>query len=406
MKLDPARHAWMRSPACRKVMAALENNARFVGGAVRNALMGQPVDDIDIATPLPPDRVTAKLTAAGVKAVPTGISHGTVTAVADGKPFEITTLRRDVRSFGRHAEVVFTDDWREDAQRRDFTINALYADQAGEIFDFVGGLEDLPARRVRFVGEPDRRIAEDYLRILRLFRFHVWYGGGPLDRAALAAAAAGRAGLRQLSGERIAKEMLKLLAASSPAFALGAMAEAGILSEIGLAAPVLDRLERLALIDRTHGFLPDPLLRLASLRPDAAVAERWRLSNAQKDRLAAASKAAGIVAPSLPHGEARKLLYRLGVQTFNDRLFLNWAGDADPGHDGAWCALLEIADFFASPRFPLTGRDAMDAGVPEGPQVGKVLAEVEEWWIESGFPADAFALRERLKRAARDAVKK
>src|SRR6201996_6519457 len=245
----------------RAVLAALDGEGKFVGGAVRNALLNKPVADIDIATPLLPDDVVARLKKAGLGAVPTGIEHGTVTAVVNGKPLEITTLRRDVSTDGRRATVAFTTDWAEDAQRRDFTMNALYADADGEILDTVGGIADLQAGHVRFVGDPITRIKEDYLRILRLFRFHAWYGKGELDDAALKASAAEKAGLAQLSGERIQKEMLKLLAAENPAPVLRVMAASGILGEILPGDLNIARLERLVTIDANNFFAPDPVLR-------------------------------------------------------------------------------------------------------------------------------------------------
>ena len=412
MRLDPAKHEWMRAPATVRLMAALTGSspameARFVGGAVRNALLGLKVDDIDIATPLTPDKVATLLEQAGIKSVATGIEHGTLTAVVDGKPFEITSLRRDVKTDGRHAEVAFGTDWAEDSRRRDFTMNALYASTGGELFDYAGGVEDLHAGRVRFVGEASSRIREDYLRILRLFRFHAWYGKGEIEAEALRAAAETREGIRTLSGERIAKEMLKLLAAENPAPVLREMESSGILAEVLPGAPNIASAQRLAEIDRQNGFLPDGLLRLAALRPDMpAVGERWKLSNAQRKRLEDIAGAREEILPSLSHREARKLLYRLGVQGFNDRLFANWAQDSDPSHAEAWCALLELADFFAPPRFALTGRDAIALGVPQGPLVGKVLSEVEEWWIEHDFTADKFSLAERLKAAVRAATGK
>ncbi|HWA31138.1 MAG TPA: CCA tRNA nucleotidyltransferase, partial [Rhizomicrobium sp.] len=293
-KLEPIKNPWMTAPETRAVMEALAKDggsARFVGGVVRNALLGRAVGDIDIATPLTPDDVTKTLEAAGLKAVPTGIEHGTVTAVSNGRPYEVTTLRRDVSTDGRRAVVAFTKDWAEDAQRRDFTMNALYANADGEVFDTVGGVADLKAGKVRFVGDPATRIREDYLRILRLFRFHAWYGKGEIDKAALKAAAENRAGLAQLSGERIAKEMLKLLAAEDPVPVLRSMAASAILGEILPGELNIARLERLVAIDASNFFAPDPVLRLAALLPDRAaaaneLADRWKLSNADRDRLA------------------------------------------------------------------------------------------------------------------------
>ncbi|MBN9592116.1 MAG: CCA tRNA nucleotidyltransferase [Alphaproteobacteria bacterium] len=386
------------------VMDALSadgGDARFVGGAVRNALLRRPVSDVDIATPLAPDAVIARLKQAGLDAVPTGLAHGTVTAIANGKPFEITTLRRDVTTDGRHATVAFTTDWKEDAARRDFTINAMSADRDGRVFDYFGGAADLAAGRVRFVGDAATRIAEDYLRILRLFRFHAWYGQGEIDRDALAAAAAARAGLATLSGERVQKEMLRLLAAERPVPVLRVMAASGILFDILPGELAIARLERLAAIDADSFFTPDAVLRLATLLPDAAIAreiaERWRLSGADRARLVDLCGATEKIVSYLSIKEVRKLLYRLGTGPFRDRVFLRWAADPKETNAIQWRALLAVADAWVAPEFPLTGRDVMIAGVPEGPLVGKILAEVEEWWVDSDFTDDEFSLAERLK---------
>ncbi|MDP3174473.1 MAG: CCA tRNA nucleotidyltransferase, partial [Phenylobacterium sp.] len=291
--------AWIADPRTIAVMDALEaaggaGCARFVGGAVRNALLGAEVDDIDIATTLTPQAVSAALAAASLRAVPTGIDHGTVTAISGGRPFEITTLRRDVATDGRHAVVAFTDDWALDAGRRDFTMNALYADRAGAVLDPTGiGVADALAGRVAFVGDPQTRIREDYLRVMRFFRFHAWYGAGEPDRAALAACAALKGPVAALAAERVSKELLKLLAAEDPRAALAAMAETGVLA---IAAPGLENLGRLSGLVEVEAQLmaePDAGLRLAALLDDdppasAAFAQRLRLSNALRDRLAAA----------------------------------------------------------------------------------------------------------------------
>jgi len=402
VKLDPKQHPWMTAPETRAVFAALgSDKARFVGGSVRNALMGRPVEDIDIATPIRPDEVTRLLESAGIKAVPTGIDHGTVTAVVDGKPFEITTLRRDVETDGRHAVVAFSEDWAEDAERRDFTMNALYASIDGEVFDYAGGVEDLKAGRVRFAGDAATRIREDYLRILRLFRFHAWYGRDELDSEALRAAAVEKAGLASLSGERIQKEMLRLLEAENPMPSLRAMAATGIIAEIFPDAVLLQRLERLVAIDEGNFFAPDPLLRLAALLPDpgfaAEIAERFRLSNAQTARLIDLTGAQEKIVSYLSIKEVRKWLYRLGSARFKDRVFLRWAEDPKESNAIQWRALLALADAWQRPKFPLTGENVKAAGVPEGPLIGRILAEVEEWWIDSDFIDDEFSLAERLK---------
>jgi poly(A) polymerase len=402
LNLDPKRNAWMTAPETRSVLDALDGEGRFVGGAVRNALLKKPVADIDIATPLTPDEVTRRLTAAGIGAVPTGIDHGTVTAVSSGKPFEVTTLRRDVATDGRRAVVAFTTDWAEDAQRRDFTMNALYADADGAILDTVGGVADLEAGRVRFVGDAKARIREDYLRILRLFRFHAWYGKGEMDSGALHAAAEGKAGLAQLSGERVQKELLKLLEADDPAAVLRVMAASGILAEILPGALDITRLERLASIDANAFFAPDPVLRLVALLPAdraaaEAVAAKLKLSNAHALRLDDLAAAKEKIVSYLSVKEVRKLLYRIGPARFKDRVFLKWAEDKKESNAVQWRMLLAVADAWERPKFPLSGREVMLAGVPEGPLIGRILEEVEDWWIDADFIEDQFSLAERLK---------
>ena len=401
-RLDPARNTWMTAKPLAKVMAALGGEARYVGGAVRNTLLGLDVADIDIATPLTPDVVTKRLDAAGLKAVPTGIEHGTITAVADGQPYEVTTLRRDVETDGRRAVVAFATDWKEDAGRRDFTMNALYAAADGEIFDYHNGIADLKEGRVRFIGDATARIREDYLRILRLFRFHAWYGKGELDAVALNAAAAEKAGLAKLSGERIAQEMLRLLEAENPLPVLRVMAASGILAEILPGALDMARLERLCAIDAANFFTPDPVLRLAALlgndaKSAASAADRFKLSNKDRGRIEDLAGAKEKIVSYLSIREVRKLLYRLDRERFRDRTFLRWAEDAKMSNAIQWRALLELANVWQRPDFPLTGRDVMQAGVPEGPLVGQILNEVEDWWIDADFIDDEFSIAERLK---------
>ena len=402
MKLDPKREKWMSDARTRAVMDALGPDARFVGGAVRNALLKREVSDVDIATPLTPDEVTKRLKKAGLGAVPTGIEHGTVTAISSGTPFEVTTLRRDVATDGRRAVVAFTTDWKEDAARRDFTMNALYATADGEVIDLVGGVADLQAGRVRFVGDATTRIREDYLRILRLFRFHAWYGKGEFDPEALRAAAAEKAGLTQLSGERVQKELLRLLEAENPGPVLRVMAASGILGELLPVALMIARLEKLVAIDAEAFFTPDPMLRLAALLPSDAVAadaaaKKLRLSNADAQRLIDIAGAKEKIVSYLSIKEVRKLLYRIGIAPFRDRVFIKWAEDPKESNAINWRMLLEVASTWPRPTFPLTGRDVMLAGVPEGPLVGRILAEVEDWWIDADFIEDEFSLAERLK---------
>jgi poly(A) polymerase len=398
-----ARAEWLNHADTRAVMEALGAGARFVGGAVRNELMGEEVSDVDIATVETPERVSALLTAKGIKVVPTGIDHGTVTAVTPSRHFEITTLRVDVKTDGRRADVAFTGDWVEDAKRRDFTINALYADADGTVHDPLGtGRTDLKARRVRFIGDANARIAEDYLRILRFFRFHAWYGAGEPDAEGLKACADAREGLRQLSGERVRDELLKIAAADNAGAAFRQMAAAGILSIALPEASRLDRFEKLVDIEANQLFKSDPLLRLAStLDLDkggvSALAARLRLSNRDRDRIEAMLTDKTKIVAYLSIREVRKALYLIGVETFKDRVMLGWAEDRKGHNTFQWRAMLAMADSWEKPEFPLTGEMIKQAGVPEGPEIGRVRREVEEWWIDADFTDDEFSIIERLK---------
>jgi poly(A) polymerase len=300
--------------------------------------------------------------------------------------------------------VAFSDNWEEDAARRDFTVNALYASFDGELFDYNNGINDLVGGRIRFIGDPVQRIREDYLRILRLFRFHAWYGGGDIDAAALKAAEAERRGLRILSGERIRKELLRLLESENPVAALRKMERHHVLVEIVPVTVNLDRLERLVAIDVGNFFQSDPLLRLIALvAADSSslqsLSERLKLSNDERDRLLDLAVAKEKLTPYLPVREVRRMLYRLGQKRFRDHVLLAWADDLKQSNSVAWRALLALADAWERPRFPLSGRDVMAAGIPEGPLVGRVLSEIEAWWINSDFTDDAFSLAERLKAA-------
>lgn len=401
MRIDSAKHPWMAAPETRRLLTAL-GEGRFVGGAVRNALLGIPVTDIDIAVPMPPEETVKRLEKAEIKFVPTGWEHGTVTAILAGQPFEVTSLRRDIETDGRHAIVAFTDDWEEDSARRDFTMNALYAAADGEIFDYHGGVQDLIAGRVRFVGEPATRIREDYLRILRLFRFHACYGKGEMDAEALRAAAAAKGGLRQLSGERVGKELLRLLECPGPVPALRMMAASGILPELLPYALRLPRLEHLVAIEAGNQFAPDALLRLAALLPDDVkvarnVTERLKLSNAERARLEALAMPGDKIPPQLSAAEVRRLLYRIGSQRFCDLVLLSWAASPRGAPVIHWRMLLSIADGWERPRFPLTGYEAMAVGVAEGPEMGRLLGLVEAWWLEQDFAPDHAQLLEKLK---------
>jgi poly(A) polymerase len=375
MKLPQTQ--WRRRPEMRRLIEVLggrEGETRFVGGCVRDALIGLEVSDVDLATRIAPDAVLERLKAAAIKAVPTGIAHGTVTAVIEGRPVEVTTLRRDVSTDGRRATIAYTDDWREDAARRDFTINALSADPAsGRVFDYFGGLADLEARRVRFIGDPLLRIAEDHLRILRYFRFHARFGSGKPDEAALEACAARANDLMALSRERIADELLKLLALPDPAPTAALMIERGILRPVLPEIESAEPLRRLVEAERSAGIAPHALRRLAALLPadpDAAtaIATRLRLSKKAVKRLALASER------SL--GNPHRLAYRIGIEAAVDRLLL--AGQAGPEVG----ALLE----WLPPRLPISGRDVIALGLESGPAVARTLQAVEREWEEAGFP--------------------
>lgn len=394
---------WMTASATQAVMRALlaAGGARFVGGCVRNTILGRAIDDIDIATPLEPSQVIRALSAAGLKSVPTGVEHGTVTAIAEGRPFEVTTLRRDVATDGRRAVVAFTQDWSEDAQRRDFRLNALYLDIDGGLYDPTGeGLADARAGRIVFVGEPEARIREDYLRILRFFRFFAWYGRGSPDAAALRACAALKDGVDRLSPERVSKELLKLLAADDPRGALALMRDGGVLAAVLHGSTGLDRLERLVAIERDTLGAADAELRLATLWPPDPVAVkresvRLRLSKAQCERLASAVVPQPEIGPTLALPPARRLIYRLGAKVFADRLMLAWASvlPADPA---PWLDLLHEARAWTAPTFPVTGADAAAMGLKPGPAIGDALRATEAWWVDQDFKPERRALLEYL----------
>ena len=401
---------WLTAGPTRVVIEALEARggrgcARFVGGCVRNALIGRPVDDIDIATILTPDEVTSALEARDLRVAPTGVEHGTVTGIAEHQPFEITTLRRDVSTDGRRAVVAFTTDWNEDAKRRDFRLNALYADPEGRLFDPTGfGVEDALQGRIIFVGDPIVRIREDYLRILRFFRFQAWFGRGAPDAAALGACRALKGMLSGRSAERTQKEIMKLLAADDPRAALKLMAETGVLVAILPFVKGLERLDALVEIERTM-HEDDPELRLAALIPQdrqtaELAAERLRLSNAQQARLSAAVGQTPRITSWMSPRQVRAAVYRLGHEPFFDRVKLAWAGSNKPTTAPQWRALLTLAESWVRPEFPISGEDAIAAGVPEGPLMGQILREVEDWWIDEDFPADSRLALQQLEAVA------
>jgi poly(A) polymerase len=386
---------WATDPAARAVIAALSIpgfDPRFVGGCVRNALLGRDAADVDIATPLRPEAVMTALRNAGLGFIPTGLEHGTVTARSGGKSFEVTTLRVDVETDGRHAVVEFTADWRADAARRDFTMNALSAEPDGAVHDYFGGVADAREGRVRFVGDPAQRIAEDALRILRFFRFHAHYGRGDPDPAALSACAAAAGGLDRLSGERVRAELLKLLAAPDPVPVWQAMVDAGIARHVLGEDGDIARLQGLVRV--APGA--DPVLRLAALlRGDvAALAARLKLSNEERDRLAGLRADAMTDAPD--EAGVRLLLYRHGRGGARDRIRLAWA--AAPKR-WSFKRALAAAEKEPVPALPVRGRDIVALGL-SGPAVGRALAEVERWWIAQGLLPDRIESLGRLRELA------
>lgn len=399
--------SWMTAPETQAVVAALTRDGgqvRFVGGCVRDALLGREVKDVDLATPDPPEVVIERLEAAGIRAIPTGIEHGTVTAVIGGKHFEITTLRKDVESFGRRARVAFTADWDADAARRDFTINALSADPDGTLHDPFGGLADLAAGRVRFVGEPEARIREDVLRLLRFFRFHAYYGRGAPDAAALDACARLADLLPTLSGERIAGETMRLMLAPDPASTIELMIETGVLAHVLPEFTEVARLRFLVVIEDDLGDR-DALRRMAALIATGAVdracdvARRLRLSNADSERLAAMVGPPVRVTPDLDARERRQALRRLGAPLFRDLVLLDWAetaGDAT-GHR----ELLAEAAAWTPVVLPVRGQDVLDLGIPPGPEVGRLLTAVEQWWEANDYRPGRAECLERLWQLAR-----
>lgn len=406
-RLPSLREAgWLAAPSLQRVMRLLdggERRTRVVGGAVRNALMGQPVADVDLATELAPEEVVRRAQDAGVKAVPTGMAHGTVTLIADHHPYEVTTLRRDVETDGRRATIAYTDDWTEDAKRRDFTINALYADMDGSVFDPLDGYADLAARRVRFIGDAAQRIAEDYLRILRFFRFFANYGGSAPDPAGVAACIAARAGLRTLSGERVRQELLRLLGVADPVPAIAAMLEAGLLTEIlgGVAQPVL--LRQYAAIEREHELPADPVRRLCLLAcligEDAArLRDRLRLSRAEYARLAAAADGYWRLRPFMSRLELQELLYHRAEETYLDLVIMAWAR-AGREHDLRWADAYALPQRWRVPELPWSGSDLTARGMAPGPQVGACLKHLEKAWIKRGFPTEPDTLTQLLDTA-------
>ncbi|MGE0500148.1 MAG: CCA tRNA nucleotidyltransferase [Rhizobiaceae bacterium] len=406
------RAPWLADAGLQRLLAALsagDEEARVVGGAVRNALIGQPVTDIDIATTTRPEDTSRRAEAAGFRAIPTGAEHGTITLVGDGRAYEATTLRADVETDGRHAKVVFGRDWKRDAERRDFTINALYATADGTVVDLVGGVADIESRTVRFIGDPEARIREDFLRILRFFRFFAWYGVGRPDADGLKACARLKQGLDRLSSERVWAELKKLLSAPDPTRAALWMRQASVLSRVLPESEKwgIDSLNPLVEAGKALGWPADPLLRLQTIIPPDAkraadMAERLRLSRDETVRLVDWAETPAPKADT-PEDALRRLLYRGKPQGIADRLShaLAKARDTDERAAVAFAHQLGVARTWSKPRFPVSGRDLASLGVAAGPEMGALLKTLEDAWVESDFTLDRDALIERATAGTR-----
>jgi tRNA nucleotidyltransferase/poly(A) polymerase len=410
---------WLEDAELQRLLAALNadgEEARIAGGAVRNALLGQAVADVDIATTTTPDETIRRAEAAGFKAIPTGVEHGTVTVTSKGRGHEVTTLRADVETDGRRARVVFGRDWKADAERRDFTINALYAEADGTVVDIVGGLADLESRTLRFIGDAEARIREDYLRILRFFRFFAWYGSGRPDAEGLKACARLKDGLERLSAERVWAELKKLLSAPDPSRALLWMRQAGVLTKVLPESEKwgIDAIHGLVAAERDLGWATDAMLRLeAMVPPDAermtALAKRLKLSNAAAERLKSWALAPKIE-PAGVESDLAKKLYRGGRQPIVDRLRLGLASarvraaenDEALVEAGGYSRLLKFAEKWTAPKFPLKGADLQAIGMPDGPEMGKLLKRLEDEWVEADFRLDGGALLERAEKYRQD----
>lgn len=383
---------WLTRGPAAEVLALLNTGgeeARIVGGAVRNALLGLPIGDIDIATTAPPQEVVRRAEAAGIRHVPTGIEHGTVMLVMNGRSFEVTTLREDIETYGRKAKVAFGRDWKRDAQRRDFTVNGLSADAAGSVHDHVGGLADLAARRVRFIGDPATRIAEDYLRVLRFFRIHAEYGEGLPDRDGLAACIRARDGLSVLSAERVRAELLKLVVARHAVPVAAIMSETGILGVLLAGVAWLAGFSNMANAEAALGVAPDAIRRLGALAVSVAedaerLWQRLRLANVEHERLQ--SMAQGWWRKPADEEAARALLYRLGPDRYRDRLLLGWARDGHGADRERWKELASLPERWSAPAFPIKSADFIARGVDKGPVLGAAMRAAEEAWIAQGFP--------------------
>jgi len=406
---------WLKTKPLQALFKALNRDggeARVVGGAVRNTLLGTKVSDVDLATTHLPQDTVRLANEAGFKPVPTGIEHGTITVVVQGHPFEVTTLRQDIETNGRHAKVAFGTDWKADAERRDFTINALYVTADGSVIDDVGGLGDIESRTLRFIGDAEQRIREDYLRILRFFRFFAWYGSGRPEAEGLRASARLKDGLAQLSAERVWSELKKLLSAPDPSRALLWMRQAGVLNLILPESEKwgIDAIHGLVRTEADLGWQPDPLLRLESIIPPDSVrmeemGKRLKMSNAERARLEAWARA-DAVKPELSEQALKKTIYRGSKQAVLDRIRLAYAAaraDAVGSDDamiraGGFARLLDATEHYDAPVFPVTGSDLLALGIEKGPGLGETLRSLETFWIDSGFSLDRATLLDKLDR--------
>jgi poly(A) polymerase len=391
---DLRKAKWLNEPRLQQVMAVITRGGgevRVAGGAVRNALLGVPIADVDLATAMLPADVMRVCKSAGFGVHPTGIEHGTVTVVNGGAPFEVTTLRRDVETDGRRAVVAFTSDWAEDAMRRDFTINAMYCNAAGKIYDFTNGYADLLRNRIRFVGDANMRIKEDYLRILRFFRFHARFGKNAPDKTGLAACAKLKSGLKKISAERIRQEIFKIVVTPRAVPTLKVMATSGVLKII---IPHTDDW-------RLIGRLPeDAMLRLYALaRKPEDMKDVLRLSNIEAQRIDELAAAAEL-SPKLKDSERRAMLYHLGAQAWADSVELSWAKGRASKKDSKWQALLDLPKRWPVPKLPINGQDMLEAGIASGPYMGEMLRSLEDWWVARDFVASREELLERLKNDA------
>ena len=374
---------------------------RAVGGSVRNALLGEVVDEVDLATDAPPDGVIEASVRAGLNTIPTGLQHGTVTVLAGARAFEVTTLRRDVETHGRQATVAFTKDWVADAERRDFTMNALYADAEGAVFDPLGGYADLMARRVRFIGDPVARIREDYLRILRFFRINAQFGSQPYSRSGLQACVGERAGLGQLSAERVHGELLRLLVAPGAQPALRSMLEFGLLSGVLGGVPALSRFNRLVECESNVKAPAEPMRRLFALavmteEDVARLAQHLKLSNAETKRLRTILTARSPVA-GFELQAAKALLYELGGEAFGDVALMAATQARNETDALAWVGAYDLPQRWDPPAFPIDGSDLIAMGLPEGPELGELLLALESQWVEGDFSLGREALKQRAR---------